>query len=84
MSIGRKAGIGAAHVLAATGLDLITDSNLLKEAKDEFEKKRAGKPYKTLNDVKKSPAGKLSDKDLPHYECCIHAAMEHFGVKEHD
>ena len=83
MSIGQKAGIGAAHVLAATGLDLITDSNLLKKAKEEFEKKRAGKPYKTLNDVKKSPAGKLSDKDLAHYECCIHAAMEHFGIKEH-
>jgi aminobenzoyl-glutamate utilization protein B len=83
MSIGRKAGIRAAHVLAAAGLDLITDANLLKEAQAEFEKKRAGKPCKSLNDVKKSPSGKLSDKDLAHYECCIHAAMEHFGIKEH-
>ena len=30
------------------------------------------------------PAGKLSDDDLAHYECCIHAAMEHFGIKEHE
>jgi aminobenzoyl-glutamate utilization protein B len=83
MSIGHKAGLQAAHVLAATGLDLITDPDLLKAAKDEFEKQRAGKPYKTLNDVATSPAGKLADKDLVHYECAIHAAMEHFGIQEH-
>ena len=48
-------------MLTATGLDLITDANLLKEAKAEFEKQRASTPYKTLNDVATSPAGKLSD-----------------------
>ena len=53
-------------------------------AKDEFEKQRAGKPYKTLNEFETSPSGKLSDKDLAHYECAIHAAMEHFGIKEHE
>jgi aminobenzoyl-glutamate utilization protein B len=83
MSIGRKAGLQATHVLAATGLDLMTDPDLLQEAKDEFEKQRAGKPYKTLNDVETSPAGKLADKDLGYYECAIHAAMEHFGIKEY-
>ena len=84
MSIGRKAGLQATHVLAATGLDLITDPDLLQATKDEFEKQRAGKPYKTLNDVETSPAGKLADKDLTHYECAIHAAMEYFGIKEHE
>jgi aminobenzoyl-glutamate utilization protein B len=83
MSIGRKAGLGAAQVLAATGLDLITDADLLVRAREDFEKHRAGKPYKTLNDVPTSPAGKLSDQDLAHYECCIHAALEHFDIKEH-
>lgn len=58
--------------------------NADKLFKEEFEKQSAGKPYKTLNDVETSPAGKLSDEDLAHHECCIHAAMEHFGIKEHE
>jgi aminobenzoyl-glutamate utilization protein B len=83
MSIGRKASLQAAHALAATGLDLLTEPDLLKAIRDEFDKRRAGKPYKTLNDSKTNPQGNLSDEDIKHYECCIHAAMEHFGIKEH-
>ena len=45
MSIGRKAVVQAAHVLAATGLDLLTEPDLLKAVRDEFDKRTAGKPY---------------------------------------
>ncbi len=82
MSIGRKAGLNAAKVLAATGLDLMTDAKLLKAVQDEFKKRTAGKPYKSLNDSKESPRGKLDMQERSHYECCIHAAMEHFGIEE--
>ena len=83
MSIGKKATVQAAHVLAATGLDLLTDADLLQATKDEFLKQMKGKEYKTLNDSVVSPRGKLADKDLKHYDCCIHAALEHFDIKEH-
>ena len=83
MSIGRKATLQAANVLAATGLDLLTEPDLLKAIRDEFDKRREGKPYKTLNEFETNPQGNLSDPDIKHYECCIHAAMEHFGIKEH-
>ena len=84
MSIGRKASLHAAKVLAATGLDLMTDPDLLKSIRDEFDKRKEGKQYKSLNDSKKNPQGNLADEDVKHYECCIHAAMEHFGIKEHE
>jgi len=83
MSIGRKANLHAAKVLAATGLDLLTDANLLRSIRDEFEKRTQGTTYKTLNEHKTNPLGKLGDSDTKHYECCIHAAAEHFGIKEH-
>jgi aminobenzoyl-glutamate utilization protein B len=35
----------AAKVLAATGVDLLSDPQLVKAAKDEFATKTAGKPY---------------------------------------
>ncbi len=82
MSIGRKAGLHAAKVLAATGLDLLTEPDLLKAIRDDFDKRTAGKPYKSLNDTKASPRGKLDMQERSHYECCIHAAMEHFGIEE--
>ena len=84
MSIGQKATVQAAHVIAATGLDLLTEPDLLKAIRDEFEKNRAGRKYKSLCDSKTNPHGKLSDPDIKHYECCIHAAMEHFGIKEEE
>ena len=84
MSIGQKATIHAAKVLAATGLDLLTEPDLLKAIRTEFDKRRAGKPYKTLNEFETNPRGNLSDENIKNYECCIHAAMEHFGIKEHE
>jgi aminobenzoyl-glutamate utilization protein B len=83
MSIGRKASLHAAKVLAATGLDLLTEPDLLKAIRDEFDKRTAGKPYKSLNESKTNPQGKMEGQERHHYECIIHAAMEHFGIKEH-
>ncbi len=83
MSIGRKGSLHATQVLAATGLDLLTEPDFLKAVRDEFDKRTAGKPYKTLNESKTNPLGKLAGQERSHYECCIHAAMEHFGIKEH-
>ncbi|MHC4178981.1 MAG: hypothetical protein ACYSWU_15820 [Planctomycetota bacterium] len=82
MSIGRKAVLHAAHVLAATGLDLLTEPDLLKAVRDEFDKRTAGKPYKSLNELQTPPEGILDAQERSHYECCIHAAMEHFGIEE--
>ena len=82
MSIGRKAVIHAAKVLAATGIDLLTEPDLLKAVRDEFDKRTAGKPYKSLNDLETPPEGVLDTQERSHYECCIHAAMEHFGIKD--
>ena len=42
---GRKGAQVAAKVIAATGADLFTNSDLLKEAKEFLEKATEGKPY---------------------------------------
>lgn len=58
MSIGHKGALYAARLLAATGLDLLTDSELLQAAKDEFQESIDGKPYKCLcsSDVPSIPS----------------------------
>jgi aminobenzoyl-glutamate utilization protein B len=81
MTIGQKASLHAAKVMAATGLDLLTDPSLLKAIRDEFDKRKEGTTYKSLNETKTNPLGKLGDPDMKHYECCIHAAEEHFGLQ---
>ena len=43
--LGWKGMLVAAKVLAATGVDLLSDPQLVKAAKDEFATKTAGKPY---------------------------------------
>jgi aminobenzoyl-glutamate utilization protein B len=48
MSLGRKGVVKAAHVLAATGLDLFTDAELRSAARAEFDERTAGKPYLSL------------------------------------
>ncbi len=82
MSIGRKATLHAAKVLAATGLDLLTDPDFLKAVQDDFVQQLNGRTYKTLNDSETNPLGKLDTSEMKDYECCIHTAMEHFGIKE--
>ena len=44
-SVGDKGMLYAAKVLFGTAADLLTDPDLLKEAKKEFKKRTAGKPY---------------------------------------
>ena len=82
MSIGQKAVVEAAHVLAAMGLDLLTQPDLLKAAKAEFDKRTEGKPYKSLNVEKAPPGGQMDLEHRHHFDCVIHSVMEHFGVKE--
>ncbi|MBY6016188.1 amidohydrolase [Ferrimonas balearica] len=85
MSIGRKAGLQAAKVMAAQGLELMTNPALIDAAKAEFEKQKGGETYRSLNDVESNPRGSLDTDQIAHFECCLHAAMEHFGVDEtHD
>jgi aminobenzoyl-glutamate utilization protein B len=80
MSIGRKAGLQASHVLAATGLDLLTKPEALKAIKDEFDLRTKGNTFKSLNVLKAPPGGILDQQHRHHLECCIHGAMEHFGI----
>lgn len=79
----RRATHQAAKVLAATGLDLLTDPALLMAAQDDFVKQLNGRTYKTLNDSDVNPLGKLDAEEAHNYDCCIHAAVEHFGIEEH-
>ncbi len=44
-SIGLKGAIHAARVLAATGVDILTDANLRQAARADFERRTNGKPY---------------------------------------
>ncbi len=46
IGIGHKSLIFAAKVMAATGIDLLTDAELLKNAKKEHKQRLAGKEYK--------------------------------------
>ncbi|GAL34961.1 aminobenzoyl-glutamate utilization protein B [Vibrio maritimus] len=82
MSIGRKAGLQAAHVMAAQGLELLTNSQLLKDVTAEFEKNKNGQEYVSLNDTDYNPRGILNDEQLTNYDCCLHTALEHFGLGE--
>mgnify|MGYP001545778017 FL=1 len=82
MTIGHKATIAAAKVMASSALDLLTQPELIKEAQEDLKKQRKGKTYKSLNELPKPPGGELVPDELRHYECSIHAAMEHFGIEE--
>jgi aminobenzoyl-glutamate utilization protein B len=47
VGIGQKSLIFAAKVMAATGIDLLTDTGLLKRAKKEHKQRLTGKEYKS-------------------------------------
>jgi aminobenzoyl-glutamate utilization protein B len=44
-SIGQKGAYHAARVLAATGIDILTDADLRQAARADFERRTMGKPY---------------------------------------
>jgi aminobenzoyl-glutamate utilization protein B len=46
-SIGLKGALYAARVLAATGVDILTDASLRQAARADFERRTAGKPYRS-------------------------------------
>jgi aminobenzoyl-glutamate utilization protein B len=52
---GRKGAVAAAKVIAATGVDLLTQPKLLKEAKAFFLKATDGKPYQSPVPVDQKP-----------------------------
>ncbi|MGR5169333.1 amidohydrolase [Vibrio astriarenae] len=79
MSIGQRSGRQAANVLAAQGLELMTNPELLRKTKEEFIEKKAGREYVSLNDTETNPRGILNDAQLANYECCLHTAMEQFS-----
>jgi aminobenzoyl-glutamate utilization protein B len=47
VGLGRKSLIFAAKVMAATAIDLLTDANILTEAKEEFKQRIGSKKYKS-------------------------------------
>ncbi len=57
-SIGFKSAVIASKVLALTGIDLLTDAELLKQAKADFDKRTKGLSYKSpIPDTIKEPSG---------------------------
>mmetsp|Transcript_23508 Transcript_23508/g.62280 ORF Transcript_23508/g.62280 Transcript_23508/m.62280 type:complete len:506 (-) Transcript_23508:187-1704(-) len=84
MSIGRKGLHAAMKVLACTGIDYLTNPDLLKEAKEDFEKHTKGLTYKSLNETETPQLGVLEGSARSHYACCIHMAAEYFDAKYPD
>lgn len=61
-SIGFKGAVTASKVLALTGTDLLTDAELLKQAKADFDKRTEGFTYKSpIPDMIKEPSGLPDD-----------------------
>jgi len=57
-SLGFKGAVTAAKVLALTGFDLLTDAELRKQAKADFDKRTEGYTYKSpIPDFIKEPSG---------------------------
>ncbi len=67
-SIGTKGAVAAAKVLALTGMDILTDAELRKEMKADFDQRTEGFVYKSpINETIKEPVGLPGD-------------MRHFGT----
>jgi aminobenzoyl-glutamate utilization protein B len=61
-SIGFKAAVTASKLLALTGIDLLTDAELLKQAKADFDKRTEGFTYKSpIPEMIKEPSGLPDD-----------------------
>lgn len=60
---GKKAAVVAAKVIAATGVDLLTDPELLKEAQAFFEEAMEGKLYKSPLPAGQAPPLPGGDRD---------------------
>jgi aminobenzoyl-glutamate utilization protein B len=62
MSIGRKGMVVAAKTLALSALDLFTDPSLVKAARDNFDKRRAGYEYRSRVPADQKPPLNYRDK----------------------
>lgn len=61
-SIGFKASVTASKVLALIGVDILTDAELRKQAKADFDKRTDGYTYKSpIPDIIKEPSGLPDD-----------------------
>lgn len=68
--------ISAAHTLAAQGLELMTNPVLLEEIKLDFEQKKAGREYVTLNDLSENPASSLTEAQRAEYQELLQSSKE--------
>lgn len=57
--------------------------DIAKAARAEFDERTCGKPYESLNVLDAPPGGMMNENARSDYECCIHGAMEHFGIEPH-
>jgi len=60
MSIGDKASLNTARILAATGFDLMTDPALREAAKADFQRRTGGRPFRSA-----LPASRVRPLGLP-------------------
>ena len=61
-SIGFKGAVTASKVLALTGIDILTDADLLKLTKADFDKRTEGFTYKSpIPEMIKEPSGLPDD-----------------------
>jgi aminobenzoyl-glutamate utilization protein B len=56
MSIGHKGMLAAARTLVQAGLALVSEEELIQKAREEFEKRTGGKPYKSALPADVMPA----------------------------
>jgi aminobenzoyl-glutamate utilization protein B len=67
MSIGHKSLIFAAKTIATTALDLLTNSDALKQVQDEFKQRMKGKTYKSPLPPDMKPPHELARKQAESY-----------------
>ena len=77
-SIGRKGIVQAAHTLAAQGLELMTNPELVMQVKQDFEQKKAGREYVTLNDLSENPAASLTEEQRAQHQELLKSTQEMF------
>ncbi len=62
MEIGRRGMVVAAKTLALSGIELLTNPRLVKEAREDFERRRAGFEYRSRIPADQKPALNYRDR----------------------
>jgi aminobenzoyl-glutamate utilization protein B len=73
-SVGKKAMINAAKVLAASCIDLVTNPEIIQEAKAEFRERLAGRTYRTLIPEGTKPPLGINKDTMEKYRMLMEAA----------